>query len=133
MARRVAQSIIDDVAEEYSSGQLRAIFRKIRRRAEKAARLSEKRARAAMNVDGTPQLPPTDNMGRAIEEPCDVLLSRATKTQIEVEDAIARIRERHIKTIGPAQALFEALAGNRQGAVTVEFAPESEEPKKSDI
>lgn len=135
MARKIAQDVIDQIAEEYSSGQKRRLYAALRRRARKLGKAAERRLDASLVEDGSPGLPPTDNFGKAIQEPADVLLGKAIKAAVDVEEAIARIQERTIKTIAPAQALLEAIMGQRSGNITIEFAPESEpEPKKdSDV
>lgn len=123
MARRVTQSIVDEIAEEYSSGELKALFRRLRAEGDERLRLAARRSETQVDAEGVPKNVP-------FQEPADSLLGKAIRDRLEVEEAIARIRERHMKTMEPAHRILLALTEQKQTPVTVQFAPESEDDGK---
>ncbi len=111
MAGRITKSIIDEIASELTNGQQQRLFRRMRYRAEKASRMALERVKAEAPGRNSPgQLPACNNAGIPIIEPSDVLLSKAVRTQVDVEEAISRIRERSIKADHAGHVLMTAIA-----------------------
>ncbi len=139
MAGRISNKLISDIADELDSGQQQRLFRKIRWRAELAARQAEKRAKHDRDQDtGMPHEAPCDAMGKPSRDPADVILGKAVKVQAEVEETISRIRERYVKTDGVANTLLAAILDRskqaepeERAAIVVEFTREEPvEPSK---
>lgn len=116
MARRVAQSIINAIVSDYESGEQERIVRRIRYLARKGARKLLKPGGA--QADGPNAKPEGSVMLEAA-----LLYARS-------EEAIAAIRERQIKSVGPAEALLTALAAPQRTPVTVVFELEDDESSK---
>ncbi len=123
MAGRISNKLIADIVSELDSGQQQRLFRKIRWRAELAARQAEKRAKRDRDESGVPNAPETDENGRAVGDPADVILGKAVLVQANVEETISRIRERYVKTDGVAHTLLAAILDRSKQAEPTERAP----------
>src|SRR5678816_1297656 len=115
MARRVAQSIINAIVRDYESGEQERIIRRIRYLARKGAR----KLLAPMGAAG-------DGPNA---KPEGAVMLDAALVYARAEEAIAAIRERQIKAVGPAEALLVALTTPQQAPITIEFIQESDEKK----
>ncbi len=123
MAGRISNRLIADIVNDLESGQQQRLFRKLRWRAELAARQAEKRAKRDRDENGVPHDAPTGPNGMPSGDPADVLLGKAVKVQAEVEETISRIRERLVKVDGVAYTLLGAIMDRSNQGKTEERAP----------